>query len=101
MLGLASGVTTIQGKTYQLRPYSAVNLERLNTKGAEFVDLLMKGEIDEFEYYNRILPIVIADEPAWDVYAEDFDGREAENAILSFVPPSKQAYLLLNGFQPA
>ena len=99
MLGLGNGTVVIQGKTYNLHPYSPYYLSELNTKGAQLVKDQLDGKITEFEYFDKLLRIVIADEPKWDVTAKDFDGREAENAVLAFVPPSKQMYLLLSGFQ--
>jgi len=100
MLGLASETVVVQGKTYNLKPYSAFNLERLNNAGAMISKELTEGKITEFEYYDKLLQLVIEDRGEWDVTAKDFNAREAENAVLSFVPPSKQAYLLLTGFQP-
>ena len=90
----------VHGKAYKLKPYSAKNREILNDKGTDLQAQKAVGEIDEFEYYDKLLRLIVADEnPTWDTRADDFDGREAEDAFMSFFPPSMRLYMMLVGLQ--
>jgi hypothetical protein len=90
---------TLQGKTYQLKPYSRLNERILAERAPELEALLTKGEISKWEYYDRLLRLVIEGPYEFDTQSDTFDAREAEAVVLSFVPPSMQAYVLLQGFQ--
>ena len=99
MIPLADSHVLVQGNSYALQPCSTFYWDRLAKEGAVAAERLEKGKIDQFEYWNILLKLIVKDEPGWDVTHKDFDGREAENAILSFVPPSMQARVLLTGWQ--
>lgn len=99
MIPLASSHVTLQGVSYELLPCSKFYWDRLEKQGAAAAEKLENAKIHQFEYFDILLKLVIADEPHWDTTSKEFDGREAENAILSFMPPSMQARVLLTGFQ--
>jgi len=99
MIPLAGSTFVIQGQGYELVPCSQYYFDRLNNQGAIAAESLENGKIDTFEYWDILLKLITNDEPKWDVRAKDFDGREAENGILAFLPPSMQAKVLLIGFQ--
>lgn len=90
---------SIHGKPYKLKPYSAKNRATVNNDGVELQSQLAVGEITEFEYYNELLKLICEGPYEWDTMADDFDGREAEDAFLSFFPPSMRVYMLLIGLQ--
>ncbi|KKL11571.1 hypothetical protein LCGC14_2544490 [marine sediment metagenome] len=88
----------IQGKQYTLRKYSAKNRRILDEKGPELEKRLTAGEITEFEYHDQLLRLIVVEtEVEWDVESDEFCGREAEDAFLSFFPPSMRVYMLLTG----
>lgn len=94
----------VHGKTYEYKPYSAVNIARLKDEGTALSEKLNDREITEFEYYDQLLRLVLKrpDTPAgyeWDVQADDFNAREAEQVIVGFLPPSKQAFVMLSGWE--
>ena len=97
----SSKFVNLQGKTYKLRPYSAKNAERLKVEGGKLAEQLAEQQIDTWTYYEQLLPLVIEGPYEFDTRADDFDGNDAEAAVLSFVPPSLRAYVLLAGFNPA
>lgn len=99
MIPLAQKTVELQGKTYELKPFSAINESRMIEQGSILSAELDAGKITKFQYYDKFLPLIIKGPHEWDVTSPEFDGREAENAILSFVPPSMQAYVLLTGFR--
>jgi hypothetical protein len=91
---------SVHGKPYKLKPYSAKYRGILNDKGTDLQAQLAVGAITEFEYYDRLLRLIVVDEnPTWDTTADDFDGREAEDAFMSFFPPSMRLYMMLTGLQ--
>lgn len=91
---------TIQGRSYKLKPFSAPNEKVFNEQGNEASKALEAGEIQRWEYYDRVLRLILDGPFHFDCKSPDFDAREAEAAIWSFVPPSLRAYVLLAGFQP-
>lgn len=90
---------TIHGRTYKLKPFSRGNETTLREQGGLASSDLEAGKIDRFQYYDVVLRLVLEGPYYFDVNADTFDVREAEAAILSFLPPSMQAYTILNGFQ--
>ena len=89
---------TIQGKQYKLRNYSAKNRRILDEKGPELEKRLTAGEITEFEYHDELLKLIVVEtEVKWNIESDEFCLREAEDAFLSFFPPSMRLYMLLTG----
>ena len=89
---------TIQGKQYTLRKYSAKNRRILDEQGPELEKRLTAGEITQFEYHDELLKLIVTEtEVEWDALSDEFCLREAEDAFLSFFPPSMRLYMLLNG----
>ena len=101
MIPLAAPTAMLQGKVYDLRPFSVTNYEILETTGVGFKDALENGEMIRFQYWDAMLKLCLVEPFEWDVDSDEFDGREAENAIIAFLPPSMQISVLLLGFQPA
>lgn len=89
---------TIQGKEYKLRNYSAKNRAILDVEGPALEKRLTAGEITDFEYYDKLLRLIVVEtEVEWDTMSDDFDLREAEDVFMSFFPPSMRLYMLLTG----
>ena len=100
MLSISPSTVMIHGKEYKLKPYSPVNWKALQDIAPQLIEQMESGKITQFDYWDRLLRVVLVGPYEWDVHAPDFDGREAENGILAFVPPSMQFNVLLTGFQP-
>lgn len=101
MIPIASSTVFIQGVSYEMYPCSQFYWDRLEADGSKAAKKLEDREITQFAYWDILLKLIIKDEPKWDVNSKEFDGREAENVILAFMPPSMQARVLLLGFQPS
>lgn len=87
---------TIQGKDYTYRPYNRATEEALAQIEEELMPLMKKGEIDRFDYYERMLDFIARENVEIDV--DTLDAHEAEEAFADFLPPTMRLSAQLLGY---
>lgn len=96
MAVLADGKVVLGGKSFAMRPCTYDAYERVRTEEPAHNEALQRGEIDRFDYYLRVLQLVLAG-PTETLSKGDFCAREAEEVIEGFFPVSLRLQARLTG----
>lgn len=99
MIGTNEETAIILGHKFKYKPYSPKVVKAVKEAEEKYTEQLKSGEIDKFDYY-LLMWKEVADGPHELLSKDDeqFNGREFEEKILGFLPPSERLLRLLTGF---